>query len=260
MYAIRSYYELNFIPVPSPIQQPVHRVLSNTFGFGGNNAAIVISETENQTSGTCVRDAKGAQKPKMGPMSVLGYACVTGAGTTAESLDAFYKGESLAGTIADKTLTDLLSLKKVRRMKRFSRLMLALAVLAGKNTSPGISPASIIGGTGWGSLSETWDFLSRLFAGNEKSSSPIDFVGSVHNAALGHVAMELGAKGANITTTGGDASFEQALWTAGILGQKDHAPMMVMGGDEHHPDLSFRFDMSVVPEDTAADGGGALVV
>ncbi|NDY72604.1 3-oxoacyl-ACP synthase [Desulfobacter hydrogenophilus] len=252
--------ELNFIPVHRPIQQPVHRVLSNTFGFGGNNAAIVISKTENQTSGTCAREAKRVQKPQMGPMSVLGYACVTGAGTTAESLGAFYKGQSLAGMIADKTLTDLLTLKKVRRMKRFSRLMLALAVLAGKETPPDISPASIIGGTGWGSLSETWDFLSRLFAGNEKSSSPIDFVGSVHNAALGHVAMELGAKGANITTTGGDASFEQALWTAGILGKKDHTHMMVMGGDEHHPDLSFRFDMSVVPEGTAADGGGALVL
>lgn len=252
--------ELNFIPVPGPIQKPVHRVLSNTFGFGGNNAAIVISETENRTSGSWARDVKGGQKPKMGPMSVLGYACVTGAGTTAESLDAFYKGQSLAGMIPDKLLTDLLSLKKVRRMKRFSRLMLALAVLAGGNTPPGISPASIIGGTGWGSLSETWDFLSRLFAGNEMSSSPIDFVGSVHNAALGHVAMELGAKGANITTTGGDVSFEQALWTAGILSQKAHAPMMVMGGDEHHKDLSFRFDMSVVPGDTASDGGGSLVL
>ena len=252
--------ELNLTPVPSPIQTPVHRVLSNTFGFGGNNAAIVISKTENQTSGTCARNAKGGQKTQAGPMSVLGYACATGAGTTAESLAAFYKGQSLAGMIADKSLTDLLSLKKVRRMKRFSRLMLALAVLARENTPPGISPASIIGGTGWGSLSETWDFLSRLFAGNEKSSSPIDFVGSVHNAALGHVAMELGAKGANITTTGGDASFEQALWTAGLLGKKDHAPMMIMGGDEHHKNLSFRFDMSVVPGETAADGGGALVV
>jgi 3-oxoacyl-[acyl-carrier-protein] synthase-1/3-oxoacyl-[acyl-carrier-protein] synthase II len=252
--------ELNFIPVPNPIQQPVHRVLSNTFGFGGNNAAIVISKAENRRAGTCCRDATRVQKPTMDPMSVLGSACVTGAGTTAESLEAFYKGRSLAGMITDKTLTDLLSLKKVRRMKRFSRLMLALAVLAGKDAPPDISPASIIGGTGWGSLSETWDFLSRLFAGNEKSSSPIDFVGSVHNAALGHVAMELGAKGANITTTGGDASFEQALWTAGILGQKDHAPMMVMGGDEHHPDLSFKFDMSVIPGETAADGGGALVL
>ena len=252
--------ELNFIPVPNPIQQPVHRVLSNTFGFGGNNAAIVISKAENRRAGTCCRDATRVQKPTMDPMSVLGSACVTGAGTTADSLEAFYKGGSLAGMITDKTLTDLLSLKKVRRMKRFSRLMLALAVLAGKDAPPDISPASIIGGTGWGSLSETWDFLSRLFAGNEKSSSPIDFVGSVHNAALGHVAMELGAKGANITTTGGDASFEQALWTAGILGQKDHAPMMVMGGDEHHPDLSFKFDMSVIPGETAADGGGALVL
>ncbi|MCG8549334.1 MAG: beta-ketoacyl synthase chain length factor, partial [Desulfobacterales bacterium] len=252
--------ELNFIPVAGPIQRPVHRVLSNTFGFGGNNASIVISGTDTKASGIRTRVVKEKQSPPMGPMSVLSYACVTGAGTTAQSLDAFYNGAPLAGMITDKTLTDLLTVRKVRRMKRFSRLMLALAVLAGSDTPAGILPASIIGGTGWGSLSETWDFLSRLFAGNEKSSSPIDFVGSVHNAALGHAAMELGAKGANITTTGGDASFEQALWTAGLMGKKDHAPMMVMGGDEHHAALSCRFDMSVVPEETAADGGGALVV
>ncbi|WP_321418178.1 beta-ketoacyl-[acyl-carrier-protein] synthase family protein [uncultured Desulfobacter sp.] len=251
---------LNFIPVATPIHRSVHRVLSNTFGFGGNNASIVISETATNASTTCARDVKKRPKSQMGPLSVLSYACVTGAGTTGESLDAFYKGQSLAGMITDKTLTDLLSLKKVRRMKRFSRLMLALAVLAGKEEPADTTPASIIGGTGWGSLSETWDFLSRLFAGNERSSSPIDFVGSVHNAALGHVAMELGAKGANITTTGGDASFEQALWTAGILGKKEHAPIMVMGGDEHHAELSFRFDMSVTHKEKPADGGGALVL
>nr|WP_319395703.1 beta-ketoacyl-[acyl-carrier-protein] synthase family protein [uncultured Desulfobacter sp.] len=252
--------ELDFIPAANPIHHPVRRVLSNTFGFGGNNAAIVISESDAQSPLTCAGDVKGCKKNRMGPMSILGYACLTGAGTTAETLNAFNKGESLAGMIADKTLTDLLSLKKVRRMKRFSRLMLALAVLARHDTPSGITPAAIIGGTGWGSLSETWDFLARLFKGNEKSSSPIDFVGSVHNAALGHVAMELGAKGANITTTGGDSSFEQALWTAAILGRKDNTPMMVMGGDEHHPDLSSRFDRSVVSEERATDGGGALVL
>ena len=252
--------ELDFIPMPAPLQQPVHRVLSNTFGFGGNNAAIVISEPNAQSAETYSRDVKACEKPQQGTMSVLGYACVTGAGTTAETLDAFNKGESLAGMIADKALTDLLTLKKVRRMKRFSRLMLSLAVLARNDTPSDITPAAIIGGTGWGSLSETWDFLTRLFKGNEKSSSPIDFVGSVHNAALGHVAMELAAKGANITTTGGDSSFEQALWTAALLGQKDDTPMMVMGGDEHHPDLSYRFDRSVTAEDTATDGGGALVL
>ena len=252
--------ELNFIPVISPIHQPVHRVLSNTFGFGGNNASIVISEPDTQNAETCSRNVNGCKKAQMRPMSVLGYACVTGAGTTADTLDAFNKGDSLAGMIADKTLTDLLTLKKVRRMKRFSRLMLALAVLAKNDAPSDIAPAAIIGGTGWGSLSETWDFLARLFKGNEKSSSPIDFVGSVHNAALGHVAMELSAKGGNITTTGGDSSFEQALWTAAILCRKDDAPMMVMGGDEHHPDLSFRFDRSVVSEEPATDGGGALVL
>jgi 3-oxoacyl-[acyl-carrier-protein] synthase-1/3-oxoacyl-[acyl-carrier-protein] synthase II len=252
--------ELNFTPVTSPIHQGVRRVLSNTFGFGGNNASIVISEPAPQNAKTCSRNVHGCKKAPMNTMSVLGYACVTGAGTTADTLNAFNKGDSLAGMIADKTLTDLLTLKKVRRMKRFSRLMLALAVLAKNDTPSDIAPAAIIGGTGWGSLSETWDFLARLFKGNERSSSPIDFVGSVHNAALGHVAMELKAKGANITTTGGDSSFEQALWTAAILGQKDDAPMMVMGGDEHHPDLSFRFDRSVISEETATDGGGALVL
>ena len=59
--------ELNFIPVPRPMQRPVHKVLSNTFGFGGNNASIVISETDTNASATCAQDVKKRQKSQIYP-------------------------------------------------------------------------------------------------------------------------------------------------------------------------------------------------
>jgi 3-oxoacyl-[acyl-carrier-protein] synthase-1/3-oxoacyl-[acyl-carrier-protein] synthase II len=119
-------------------------------------------------------------------------------------------------------------------------------------------PASVFFGTGWGGLSETHDFLTKLFASNERFTSPTDFVGSVHNAAAGHVAIHFKATGPNVTMTGGDCSFEQALLSASLLTRNSDDPLLVIGADEYHEKLSPLFDASVAQAGVPADGGGAL--
>jgi 3-oxoacyl-[acyl-carrier-protein] synthase-1/3-oxoacyl-[acyl-carrier-protein] synthase II len=114
-------------------------------------------------------------------------------------------------------------------------------------------------GTGWGALSETADFLERLFETDEQFPSPTDFVGSVHNAAAGQIAMQFEAKGANLTMTGGDYSFEQALAAAELMAEDCRDGILVVGADEHHMRLSPLFDGSVAKTKACpADGGGAL--
>jgi 3-oxoacyl-[acyl-carrier-protein] synthase-1/3-oxoacyl-[acyl-carrier-protein] synthase II len=242
--------DLELDPVMQPSQRPIETVLSNSFGFGGNNAAIVL--------GACGKPNPDRTPADTRPMPILGSTCITGAGRTDPTMKAIGRGEACAGMLDLQEVSANLSAGQIRRLKRFPRLVLSLAVAAHENSGTGDTPAAVYLGTGWGALSETSDFLKRLFETDEQFPSPIDFVGSVHNAAAGQVAMQLNATGANITMTGGDYSFEQSLMTAGLLSKSNNDPFLVIGADESHPELSPLFDRSVSNSSILSDGGGAL--
>jgi 3-oxoacyl-(acyl-carrier-protein) synthase len=143
-------------------------------------------------------------------------------------------------------------------MKRLPRMVMSLAGSACGNTSTASPPASVFFGTGWGGLSETHDFLKKLFASDERFTSPTDFIGSVHNAAAGHVAIHFKSTGPNVTLAGGDCSFEQALLSASLLTRHGDGPILLIGADEYHETLSTLFDASVMLAGEPSDGGGAL--
>jgi 3-oxoacyl-[acyl-carrier-protein] synthase-1/3-oxoacyl-[acyl-carrier-protein] synthase II len=145
-------------------------------------------------------------------------------------------------------------------MKRLARMALGLAARTLDGAALATPISDVYFGTAWGALSESHDFLDKLYATQEFFTSPIDFVGSVHNAAAGQVAMRESARGANVTMTGGDASFEQALAAAHFLTAGDRQPVLVGGADELHPLFSALFDPSVKMDDTPSDGGGMLLL
>ena len=242
--------DLKLDPVLQPSQRPVKTVLSNSFGFGGNNAAIVV--------GDCGQPRPGRTAAVSQPMIILGSACVTGSGRTDRTMRTVARGEACAGMLDLREISANLSAGRVRRLKRFPRLALSLAIAAHKNAGSDDTPAAVFLGTGWGALSETSDFLTRLFETGEQFPSPTDFVGSVHNAAAGQIAMQFQATGANLTMTGGDYSFEQSLMVAGLLSGNSGDGFLVIGADETHPELSGLFDRSVAKSACQADGGGAL--
>jgi 3-oxoacyl-[acyl-carrier-protein] synthase-1/3-oxoacyl-[acyl-carrier-protein] synthase II len=72
------------------------------------------------------------------------------------------------------------------------------------------------------------------------------------------VAIQFGSVGPNITTAGGDYSFEQALMLAGLMAKDIDDTLFVIGSDESHGVLSGLFDRSVRTDDTLSDGGGGL--
>ena len=244
--------ELNLNLVLAPLYQKVDRVLSNSFGFGGNNASLVLAlpraKYERQRQSVTFE------------FEVLGYACLTGAGNMEQTLKNLNEGKSCSGSFPLSNLSSQLPAREVRRLKRLPRLALALAMDAFKSSGLSQTPSSIFFGTSWGPVSETYNFLTKLYESNEQFSSPSEFVGSVHNAPAGQVAMMLKATGANITTTGGDYSFEQALLAASLIVRDSDDIVLVMGADEHHPVLSPLFDKSVQISSNPSDGGGALVM
>jgi len=244
---------LNMAPVTSPLKRPVSTVLSNSFGFGGNNAALIVSKT--------------ARRPETSPsasdrpgLTIVGRACLTGAGLTDETRRAFFVGHACRGVLAGGALAQGLAPRLIRRLKRLPQMALSLAVHACDGVDTERMPVMVSFGTAWGALSETHGFLERLIETGQQYPSPTDFIGSVHNAPAGQIAMLLGAKGANVTTSGGDYSFEQALLAADLLTRKTADPIVVAAADEHHPVFSPLFDASVRLADQPADGGGGFLL
>jgi hypothetical protein len=244
---------LGLQPVLSGESRKIGTVLSNSFGFGGNNAALILADPS--------RLPGNAAQEKMMQFSVLGTACLTGAGFTDETFETFYHGEDLRGRPDLGTIRTDLSAGSLRRLRRLSRMTLTLAQAAQKAAGMAEtegSPGGIYFGTGWGPLTETNDFLDQLFGSAEQFTSPTDFIGSVHNAPASQAAIRLKATGPNITATGGDYSFEQALFCAALVAQEGDGSVLVIGADEHHDVLSPRFDPSFVAGGGAADGGAAF--
>ncbi len=240
---------LGLDPVMEPIKKKTQIVLSNSFGFGGNNAALVMGIS---------REKKPAPAKKNLPLTIEGFASITGVGDIDKTMEYISAGKDCRGMSSLSEISRSLQPSIIRRLKRLPRMALALALAACKNANLQETPSSVFLGTGWGPLSETYDFLKKLYESDEQFTSPTDFIGSVHNAPAGQVAISLGAKGPNITTTGGDYSFEQSLLTASILADKIDAAFLVIGADEFHETLSPLFDRSVKGDEIRSDGGGAI--
>ena len=241
--------ELDLTPLAAPRNRSVAAVLSNSFGFGGNNAALVITGPDKFPPGPA-RAAKA-------PLTVIGKACLTGAGNTKATMTALFQGEKTTGCLSLTEVSANLPPRDVRRLKRLARITLSLATAAHKDSGQDRPPSSIFMGTGWGALSETHDFLARL-AENEQYPSPTDFVGSVHNGPASQTAIMFKATGPNITTSGGDYSFEQALLTADLVTENSAETIFLLGADETHPQFSPLFDPSITRESPLSDGGGGF--
>lgn len=240
-----------FAPQRTCAEKPVATVLSNSFGFGGNNGCLVIDRP-----GSTPVDRP--QQPD-DLLAVHGRACLTGAGLLQATLEHLHLGLPVAGMLAPEQVANRLPAKLIRRIKRLARLALLLAGEAHADTLGKEEPGAVFMGTGWGALSETWDFLHRLNESAEQFPSPIDFVGSVHNSPASQVAMLFNATGANVTASGGDYSFEQALLAAQTLLPASGQSALLLGADEAHAKFSPLLDPSVA-SGPLSDGGGALYV
>ncbi len=240
---------LKLAPLIHPRRRALDCVLSNSFGFGGNNAALVIGGPDT---------APAESAPSRRRLYAVGSACLTAAGDAAQTLRAMAAGRDWTGQAGLDAALEAVPAHSRRRLGRFSALALALALAAREDAGHDGPPAGIFLGTAWGALSETGRFLDELFESDEKFASPTAFVGSVHNAAAGQTALFMDARGPNVTTSGGDSSFEQALLAAACLAPGKIGHFLVAGVDEHHDLLSPLFDSSVALGKNAADGGGAL--
>jgi len=244
---------LQVVPVTAPTRAPVKTVLSSSFGFGGNNACVVLQAPTEQTA------AASTTSPLALPaLRVAGAACLTAVGDLAQTWEALRRGGSAVGFVPDAAFAKSVVAPFARRLKRLPRLMLALAQKAHQTSGISGPPGLIAVGTAWGPLAETQDFLRKLFESGEQFSSPTDFIGSVHNAPAGQIALLLGATGPNLTCSAGDRSLAQALLCAS-LNLAAGGSALVMAAEAHEARLSPLFEPASQGVH-ASDGGAALLL
>ena len=136
-------------------------------------------------------------------------------------------------------------------------MVTALAGEAAKLAELTNPPDCICVGTAWGPLEETHHFLDGLFQSGEELSSPMDFVGSVHNSPAGQAAILLKARGPNLTFSSRDVSFEQAVLGASLVTEPGQTALIV-GADAWCEPLSPLLDPA--SHTAPSDGGAALLV
>jgi len=217
--------------------RPLRHLLSNSFGFGGNNVALVFSCPSPEPASV----AAGVPGPSSGfPLAVLGAGLVSAAGHTTTAVRAalaaggvmpswldspapFPLGRLRGYSCGDFGAGEAISSVRRRRLGHLQQM----ALVAARRCLPQGPPASISPdrvcvamGTGLGGLGETAAFVENMLVNEERAPLAGRFANSVHNACASLLAMDLNLRGLNSTPTHREISFEAALWhCAGQLRQ-----------------------------------------
>jgi 3-oxoacyl-(acyl-carrier-protein) synthase len=189
-------------PVTGLRQAPLTYVMSNSFGFGGNNAVLIFSRPE-------ITPHTFLPKPITTVVTGLGVIA-PGAVSVREIESPLPAGKIFVHDCGVPADAALLTPNQRRRLSR----IIQMAVLAARRShapDPG-QRLAVAMGTGFGCLDEGAMFIENLISKDEREPMPSRFSGSVHNAIAGQIAIDLVARGLNFAPTAGEISFESALW------------------------------------------------
>jgi 3-oxoacyl-(acyl-carrier-protein) synthase len=193
-------------PVHEPTQKSLRYVLSNAFGFGGNDSALLFEQVE---SGK--RKVENEKKSKVYLLSAAQISAQ-------EPLCDDWKENPVALTepltrSREADYKQFIPPLEARRMGRILKRAIATARKA--LADAGIdTPQAIVTGTGLGCIENTEIFLDALCRQGEDQMMPTRFMSSTHNTMSSIVAINLQAHGYNATYAHNTVSFQSALMDA----------------------------------------------
>ncbi len=143
----------------------------------------------------------------------------------------------IAGEVKDFNPHDFINRKLVRRGDRFIHFALAAARMALEDSRLKITSANdervgVSVGTAMGGIESIEKNHELLLKGKRKQISPFFVPSFLCNMATGQVAIEFGAKGANMCTVTACASGTHAIGDAAIVIQRGDVDAMIAGGTE----------------------------
>lgn len=143
----------------------------------------------------------------------------------------------VAARIVDFSPREFITSAHLRRADALSRTIVAASRMALADAKLGAAmPAperiGVVVGSALGNISESVQYLDRLFTKGPALASPLMFPNLVLNAPASYVAMEIGCTGANLTTSQGEVSGELAIATGCDLIRSGRADVVLAGGGD----------------------------
>ena len=191
--------ENGVIPTMGETGVKLSHVLCNSFGFGGNCSALVLSsEKKSEISQVAKRKCK-----------VLAEVEITD----------------------DAMLTGIKEFVPPMEARRMGKLLKAATMASQKAIKEaGIDcPDAIVTATALGMLETSEKYLNAMATDGEEALSPTLFMQSTHNTISSAIAMRMKCHGYNITYTQGEKSMEWAMRDAQRLIERGFADTVLVG-------------------------------
>jgi len=217
--------EINIYPVTELTKiDGLKYVLTNSFGFGGNDSSVVFSSVE-------MLDTYEPIELTHKSIFIDGIGCVSPQNTLDDNyfFEDVLEIESRFQQIQKPNYRDFINPKLLRRMSKIVRMGVVSASLAIKDAGVE-NPDAILTGTGMGCQIDTEKFLNSMIENNEGLLTPTSFIQSTHNTVGGAVALGIKNHNYNLTYVHRTFSFESALLDSIMLLNEDKAKNVLLGG------------------------------
>ncbi|NOZ86814.1 MAG: hypothetical protein GXP49_11185 [Deltaproteobacteria bacterium] len=165
----------------------------------------------------------------------LGILCPEGRGPSVVMDDSLTLSAGRGARVVPAPDLDPIGMRRMDRLARMVYLAGRDACMDSGLDEDLLQETGVILGTVTGGLESSHRFLKRALDKEAPPPSPVAFTNSVRNAASGHLAIALGAKGPCFTVTIGESSGLGALYEACMLLDEKNTLYMIAGGAEELP-------------------------
>ncbi len=175
-------------PVTQTRHQPLHHVLCNAFGFGGNDSSLLLSDHAIDLSEATLEEPKSLQMVN----------------------EPYGEADRMNEVNKEMVNGQMVSAAEARRMTPQMRQLVSVARQALQDAEIE-QPDAIVCATQWGCMLQSMRFLQDMIDTHEKELKPTPFIQSTHNTVASLMAILTNNHGYNATYSQGKQSLDCAM-------------------------------------------------